>query len=390
MWIESTECRRRSSGNIPRNHIVGPNREDSKSNDRLTVWAWEHQNRIIFIFMSMFNDIEWKSKMKQRKMWIQFTDSCELCSQIPIGLSWSLDQKRSGTELTLTNPTYHGITLHSIWWQISQDPVIQYFVPPVLLREENYEAKEGARSQYTSMVVMKTSSCFSAQLFLRISSVSDGAIADLCDEVPKDNGAPGKPAAPDHFESYLPLHCRRFYHCTATGKPGARILAKIRTIVKRPEIIQTMFWCGFEACRTRTALLYSWNRRRTTDATFWSRIHDASRRKGDSYKRMDSQEYEHRPSLEHESLLSWWSIQYRSSSSIAISRQHRFLGQKSEWRWQVRDRIDADRERRGYSFGETHCWSKTKIEAHSNVDFRFFFCSGKDMDQLSNTTITRW
>ena len=47
------------------------------------------------------------------------------------------------------------------------------------LRDENYEAKEEARSQYTSMVVMKTSSWFSAQWFLRISSVSNGAIAEL-------------------------------------------------------------------------------------------------------------------------------------------------------------------------------------------------------------------
>ena len=28
-----------------------------------------------------------------------------------------------------------------------------------------------------------------------------GAIADLCNELPKDLGAPGKPAAPDHLET---------------------------------------------------------------------------------------------------------------------------------------------------------------------------------------------
>ena len=37
------------------------------------------------------------------------------------------------------------------------------FVPPVPLREENYEAREGERSPYTSTVVMRTSSCFSAR-----------------------------------------------------------------------------------------------------------------------------------------------------------------------------------------------------------------------------------
>ena len=71
--------------------------------------------------------------------------------------------RKNGAELTLTNPTDHGINLQRICWQISQDPVIQYFVPPVLLRKDNYEAKQEAKSQHTSMVVMNTSSCFSAQ-----------------------------------------------------------------------------------------------------------------------------------------------------------------------------------------------------------------------------------
>ena len=68
------------------------------------------------------------------------------------------------------------------------------------LREENYEAKEEARSQYTSMVVYEN-----IELLLRtVISANQfsiyGTIADLCDEVPKDIGAPGKPAAPDDLE----------------------------------------------------------------------------------------------------------------------------------------------------------------------------------------------
>ena len=99
-------------------------------------------------------------------------------------------------------------------------------------------------------------------------------------------------------------------------KPSARIWAKIRAFVRRPEIVQIVFWCGFEACRTRTILLYSWNRRRTTDATFMQRTHDSSQWKGDSCERMDSQQYKNRSSLEHKSLLSRWTIRCRSSSSI--------------------------------------------------------------------------
>ena len=47
--------------------------------------------------------------------------------------------------------------------EFSQISVIQNFVPPVPLREENGEAKGMARSPYTSTVAMKTSSCFSAR-----------------------------------------------------------------------------------------------------------------------------------------------------------------------------------------------------------------------------------
>ena len=133
--------------------------------------------------------------------------------------------------------------------------------------------------------------------------------------------------------AYRPLFCRKLYQCTATGKTGARIRAKNRTIVRRPEIIQTMFWCGFEACRNSTILLFSWYRRRSTDATFLPRVADASKWKRDSYKRMNSQEYENRPSLEHKSLLSWWSIQCRSSNSISVWRQYHLLDQIRQWCW---------------------------------------------------------
>ena len=117
-----------------------------------------------------------------------------------IGLSWGLDQKKSGVEPTLTNQMDHGIEWQKKWWQISLDLVIQCFVLPVPWREENYEAKKGERSQYTSMVTIKTSSCFSAQCFFANQLSIYGAIADLCDEVPKGVRGPGKPAEPDHLE----------------------------------------------------------------------------------------------------------------------------------------------------------------------------------------------
>ena len=159
--------------NIPRNHNVGLPREDSKSYERPTGWTWALQWQD-----HLHVNVQWHClarRRKQRKMWIQFADSCELCSQIPsrsLVFLGTWIRREMVRNLHWQNPTDHGIKLQRTWWRISQDPVIQHFVPPVPLREENYEAKEGARSQHTSMVVMKTSSCFSARWFLRISSVS--------------------------------------------------------------------------------------------------------------------------------------------------------------------------------------------------------------------------
>ena len=71
-----------------------------------------------------------------------------------------------------------------------------------------------------------------------------GAIADLCNEVPKDLRAPVKHAAPDHWEKMeMPtnLSIAETYTNAQQRRPGATIRAKNRTSVRRPEIIQTMF-----------------------------------------------------------------------------------------------------------------------------------------------------
>ena len=56
--------------------------------------------------MSMYNDIAWQAKGNKERCEKQFTDSCELCSQIPsrsLVFLVGLDQKKSGTEHTPTN-----------------------------------------------------------------------------------------------------------------------------------------------------------------------------------------------------------------------------------------------------------------------------------------------
>ena len=71
-----------------------------------------------------------------------------------IGLSWSWIRRGVVRNLHWQTRRVMEFNLQRTWWQISQDPVIQYFAPPVPLREENDEAKEEARRQYSSMVAV--------------------------------------------------------------------------------------------------------------------------------------------------------------------------------------------------------------------------------------------
>ena len=62
-----------------------------------------------------------------------------------IGHSWDLDQKRSGTELALTNLMVFGTNLPQTGCLNSQKPFIHSSVLPVQLKEESYEEKERSK-----------------------------------------------------------------------------------------------------------------------------------------------------------------------------------------------------------------------------------------------------
>ena len=118
-----------------------------------------------------------------------------------IGLSWSLDQKINGTEPSPTNQMDPGAKLQKTCCRISQKTVNQYFVPPVPLGEEIYEAKEGEKKS-----IHFNGSDENIELLLRtVTSANQlsvyGAIADLCNELSEDLRDSGKPAAPDHLET---------------------------------------------------------------------------------------------------------------------------------------------------------------------------------------------
>ena len=84
----------------------------------------EHFNGRI-IFMSMYKEIVWNAKGNK--------EQCEHNSQTVavmhanslavIGLSWSVDQKKSGTESTLTNQMDHGIEWHGKFLSIRSSDI---------------------------------------------------------------------------------------------------------------------------------------------------------------------------------------------------------------------------------------------------------------------------
>ena len=131
----------------------------------------------------------WKSKIKWYSENKHFRDMNRI-DGMPTEFEWEIFPGITALGL-LDKPDGH-----KKWWQISLHLVIRYFVPPVPLREENYEAKEGKKKS-----IRFNGSHETIELLLRtVISANQlsiyAAIAGLCDQVPKSIRAPGKPAAP--------------------------------------------------------------------------------------------------------------------------------------------------------------------------------------------------
>ena len=124
-------------------------------------------------------------------------------SRKDIGRFWGLDPKRNGMEPILTNRMENGMKLLKAWCSTWLKADILYFVPSVLWKEENWEAKEKERHLFTSTVVMKPLNWFFALWFLSISLSIYGAVADLCKEVARDSPSAGKTAENENLESMV-------------------------------------------------------------------------------------------------------------------------------------------------------------------------------------------
>ena len=117
-----------------------------------------------------------------------------------IGLSWGLYQKRSGTELTLTDLTDHGIQSAENVMAIFSRSGHPIFRASSAFEKGELRSKEGGKKS-----IHPNGSNENIELLLRtVISANQlsicGTTADLCNEVPKLVRAPVKPAALDHVE----------------------------------------------------------------------------------------------------------------------------------------------------------------------------------------------
>ena len=213
------------------------------------------------IFMSMYNDIAWGGQGNTERCEYHSQTVAEYARKCPRGhrsfLGLGSEKKWYGT--------YTDKPVGS-WDRMAEDMMLNFSDSghPMFRASSAFESGElrskghGKTLVLFSTVAMKTSSCFSALQFLQISSVSTEQQQIYATNYPKIFGL-RKPATLYHLETTEiptgPSIAENSYQYTATAKPGARIRATNRTIVGRPEIIQTMLLCGFEACRNRTTLL---------------------------------------------------------------------------------------------------------------------------------------
>ena len=201
-------------------------------------------------------------------------------SRALIGLSPGLDQKRNGTEPIPTNPTDPVTKIAENILKKFSDSSHPIFRASGAFEIGELKSKGGGKKSThfngsdENVELLHRTVISANQLSVY------GVTADLCRELSEDLGLRETWSTwsfGNDGDSYWFFCCRNSGQRTATWKPGARIRAKLRTNVRRPEIVHTMFWSGFEACRKRTILLYSWCRKKTTDATSVPRMHDVSK-----------------------------------------------------------------------------------------------------------------
>ena len=168
--------------NIAKDSLHCSSSTKSKNLSKMCKQPEEFAGRIIF--MSMFNDISWRSKDNKQE--------CESSAQLfslyakRFGAgqchSSDLHQKRSGILLVKSKPQGKCDRVAELMMLEFSESGHQISMPRVHCPEERSKAKEVENYQYTFVLIRERLKLFFAQLILLVSSVFYGAVSDLCEE----------------------------------------------------------------------------------------------------------------------------------------------------------------------------------------------------------------
>ena len=200
IWIESTGSQWSSSGQISQDSQHCEFSTGFKKwwrNSCVNESKWKEGSSSCRCTMTLYGENEETRRIVWRIL-SKLQNTLE-DSRKDVGHFWGLDARRNGVEPILTNRTENGTDLLKAWSSTLLKADILYFVPSVLWKDENLEAKEKERRQFTSTEVVKPLGWFFAQSFLSIY----GAVADLHKELARNSPSAGKPAENKNLKSMV-------------------------------------------------------------------------------------------------------------------------------------------------------------------------------------------
>ena len=291
-----------------------------------------------------------------------------------IGLSWGLDPRKSGAELTMAYQVDIG---RKQWrkccWTL-RNLVILRSVAPVPWKEDNEEANWEERQLYNSHRVKRfTVASENGHVRQSLQSLrSNGGYDSRITGKPSSSRETGCIRSDGTRNSYSTSCCRSTIQWRATGKPLARLRAKILKTSRRPETIKIMLRSRFEFGGSWTILLCCSITERTEDPIFYAEnmhyLEKAKRtncakgwiRSNERFGRV--LEVKVCKTIRGYSVEVWIPSLFEDQTTSWIKN--------CEWCRKICQRSNADPRRRR-SFGETRCKGQTKIEAGINKQSEF-------------------
>ena len=234
---------------FPRNHNIGHPREDSKSNERPTVWTWALQRQDHLHVNVQWHCMERKEGNTERCGYNSQTVADYAC-KFPRG-----HDKPGGSfgQIAENMMTIFSESDHPIF-RVSSDFEEQRTWPEVYTLQQ-YRWKHRVASPHGDL-------CESAP--------------DLCNEFCEDFRASVKLEAPDHLETMEIPTVSSIAETHTYAQQRRNLVQEYERKLEHLSEDQKCSGAGLQLVQKRTILQNSGYRRRTRDATFMPRIHNAS------------------------------------------------------------------------------------------------------------------